>query len=96
MRRRRPWPCTVLLVALLSGLHGCASDPSPLSPLAEANPEKHRLATQEMEGVALRNKEAEGAFFRKVRATPPADPDANGNVNDPQRDENTTDTWETP
>ena len=75
---RRFWPALLLLTPLI-GFRGCPSESSPLSPLAEENPEKHKTATREMEETARRNREAEAAFNRKVRATPTTEFKADAN-----------------
>ncbi|WP_422927246.1 hypothetical protein [Singulisphaera sp. PoT] len=66
-----------LLAASLIGSIGCTEEPSPLSPIADLHPERTAVANREMAEVARKNREAEAAFYRKLRSTPPANTDAN-------------------
>lgn len=59
-----------LLVPLLGLIGGCSQEPSPLSPLAVADPIRFAKAGQEMEETARRSREAELQFYRRRAARP--------------------------
>lgn len=90
----RPIWLALLLAVPLIGFCGCTPETNALSPRAEDNPELYRLASLEMESVAIRNKKAEAGFFRKLRATPPVISDAKENTS--QRKNDTADIKEKP
>lgn len=64
-----------MIATILTSVSGC-SEPSPLSPTADQDPARHALAVREMGDVARRNRDAEAAFFRKLKAATPAIPEA--------------------